>query len=379
MRIPPGTIPIRSSMFKQYKLTDYHFSLILLVCALSTLGIMIIGSAQRSSQTRQLYGLILGVFIMIVFSFIDYSWMLAFSWIMYIVGVVLLIAVLIFGENVNNATRWIRIGIQFQPSDLMKILLILFFANFFTEHEDTLNTFKTIMFSLVLLGIPLFLIYKEPDLSTAIVTALTFCAIIFAAGLSFKIILGILIVLIPGAIIFFSLILRPGQTLLKEYQLSRILAWLRPTEFAQEAYQQQNSIIAIGSGQLYGKGLNNNMVSSVKGGNFIAEPQTDFIFAVAGEELGFLGCCLIILLEFLIALECLRIARKAKDLSGSLICCGMASLIILQSFVNISVATGLMPNTGITLPFVSYGVTSLLTLCMGIGIVINVGLQSRKY
>ena len=366
-------------MFKQYKLTDYHFSLILLVCALSTLGIMIIGSAQQSSQTRQIYGLILGVAIMILFSCIDYSWMLAFSWIMYIVGVILLIAVLLFGENVNNATRWIRIGIQFQPSDLMKILLILFFANFFAEHEDTLNTFKTIMFSLILLGIPLFLIYKEPDLSTAIVTALTFCAIIFIAGLSFKIILGILIVLIPGAVIFFSLILRPGQTLLKEYQLSRILAWLRPSEFAQEAYQQQNSIIAIGSGQLYGKGLNNNMVSSVKGGNFIAEPQTDFIFAVAGEELGFLGCCLIILLEFLIALECFRIARKAKDMAGNLICCGMASLIMLQSFVNISVATGLMPNTGITLPFVSYGVTSLLTLCMGIGIVINVGLQSRKY
>ena len=149
--------------------------------------------------------------------------------------------------------------------------------------------------------------------------------------------------------------------------------------YQQQAYQQQNSIIAIGSGQLYGKGLNNNMVSSVKGGNFIAEPQTDFIFAVAGEELGFLGCCLIILLEFLIALECVRIGRRAKDLAGSLICCGMASLIMLQSFVNISVATGLMPNTGITLPFVSYGVTSLITLCMGIGIVINVGLQSRKY
>ena len=202
---------------------------------------------------------------------------------------------------------------------------------------------------------------------------------IFGAMTTLGLILGILMVFIPGVVIFFSVILRPGQTLLKEYQLNRIMAWLRPTEFAQQAYQQQNSIIAIGSGQLYGKGLNNNMVSSVKGGNFIAEPQTDFIFAVAGEELGFLGCCLIILLEFLIALECVRIGRRAKDLAGSLICCGMASLIMLQSFVNISVATGLMPNTGITLPFVSYGVTSLITLCMGIGIVINVGLQSRKY
>ncbi len=366
-------------MFRQYKLRDYRFSLIILVSALSALGIMIIGSAQRSSQNRQLYGLILGIGVMIFVSFIDYSWMLSFAWLMYFVGAGLLVAVLIFGENVNNATRWIRIGIQFQPSDLVKIILILFFASYFSEREDQLNTFRTIIISLILLGIPLFLIYKEPDLSTAIVTAMSFCAIIFAAGLSFKIILGILMVFIPGVVIFFSVILRPGQTLLKEYQLNRIMAWLRPTEFAQQAYQQQNSIIAIGSGQLYGKGLNNNMVSSVKGGNFIAEPQTDFIFAVAGEELGFLGCCLIILLEFLIALECVRIGRRAKDLAGSLICCGMASLIMLQSFVNISVATGLMPNTGITLPFVSYGVTSLITLCMGIGIVINVGLQSRKY
>ncbi len=366
-------------MFKQYKLRDYRFSLIILVISLSALGIMIIGSAQRSSQNKQLYGLILGIGVMIFVSLIDYSWMLSFSWLMYLVGAALLVAVLIFGENVNNATRWIRIGVQFQPSDLVKIILILFFSSYFSEREDNLNTFRTIITSLVLLGVPLFLIYKEPDLSTAIVTAMTFCAIIFAAGLSFKIILGILMVLIPGVVIFFSVILRPGQTLLKEYQLSRIMAWLRPTEFAQQAYQQQNSIIAIGSGQLYGKGLNNNMVSSVKGGNFIAEPQTDFIFAVAGEELGFLGCCLIILLEFLIAVECIRIGRRAKDLAGSLICCGMASLIMLQSFVNISVTTGLMPNTGITLPFVSYGVTSLITLCMGIGVVINVGLQSRKY
>ena len=119
-------------MFRQYKLRDYRFSLIILVSALSALGIMIIGSAQRSSQNRQLYGLILGIGVMIFVSFIDYSWMLSFAWLMYFVGAGLLVAVLIFGENVNNATRWIRIGIQFQPSDLVKIILILFL--FFIYH-----------------------------------------------------------------------------------------------------------------------------------------------------------------------------------------------------------------------------------------------------
>ncbi len=365
-------------MFRHYRFRDYKFSLMIWVITLSVLGIMVIGSAQQTSQIRQIMGLMLAVVVMIVFSLIDYTWLLAFSAPIYVGGVILLAAVLVFGENVNGATRWIRIGIQFQPSDLVKILLILFFADFFARAEDRINKVTTIFLSLALLGLPLLLILREPDLSTTIVTGLVFCAIIFAAGLSYRIVGGILMVTVPAVVIFFSLIFREGQTLLKDYQLERIMAWLHPEEHPQEAYQQMNSIIAIGSGQLYGKGLNNNVVSSVKGGNFIAEPQTDFIFAVAGEELGFLGCCLIILLELLIAVGCLRIAFRAKDNAGRLICCGMASLVAFQSFMNIAVTTGLMPNTGITLPFVSYGVTSLISFCFGIGVVLNVGLQSGQ-
>ncbi len=367
-------------MLRQYKLRDFRFSLVLWVMILSVIGTMIIGSAQKSAQNRQILGLVLGITIMLILALVDYTWLLNFSWLFYAVMIVLLGAVLLFGRTVNNATRWISIaGIQFQPSDLAKIVLILFFSGLFSKNEDKLNTFRFIAVSLVLLAVPLLLILREPDLSTTIATALVYCAIIFSAGLSFKIIGGILLITIPTAIIGFSVILRPGQMLLQGYQLRRILAWLKPSEYVKEAYQQQNSIIAIGSGQLYGKGLNNSMVSSVKGGGFIAESQTDFIFAVAGEELGFLGCCLIILLEFLIAAECIRIGRRACDLSGSLICCGMGSLIMIQSFMNMAVATGLMPNTGIPLPFVSYGVTSLITLCAGIGITLNVGLQTRRY
>ena len=138
-------------------------------------------------------------------------------------------------------------------------------------------------------------------------------------------------------------------------------------------------MMAIGSGQLWGKGLYNSEATSMKNANYIIEPQTDFIFAVAGEELGFVGTFMIILLLFLIVLECILIARKAKDLSGRLICCGMATLIAFQAFINICVATGLMPNTGIPLPFVSYGLTSLVSLYIGMGFVLNVGLQPKKY
>ena len=157
------------------------------------------------------------------------------------------------------------------------------------------------------------------------------------------------------------------------------MAWLDPTNYSETAYQQNNSIMAIGSGQLWGKGLNNSVVTSMKNSNYIVEPQTDFIFAVAGEELGFVGTIAIIILLLLITLECILIARKAKDLSGRLICCGMAALIAFQGFINICVATGLMPNTGIPLPFVSYGLTSLISLYIGMGFVLNVGLQPKKY
>ena len=137
--------------------------------------------------------------------------------------------------------------------------------------------------------------------------------------------------------------------------------------------------MAIGSGQLWGKGLNNSEATSLKNAEFIIEPQTDFIFAVAGEELGFVGTAAIIVLIFLIVADCIFIASRAKNLSGRLICCGMAALIGFQSFVNICVNTGLMPNTGIPLPFVSYGLTSIVSLYIGIGIVLNIGLQAKKY
>lgn len=366
-------------MLRQYRLSDYRFRLILWVVALAVLGILIIGSANDDFQRKQFYGLLLGVAVMVVVSLFDYTWLLNFYWLIYLGGTGLLAAVLLVGVSRNRAQRWLNVGFQFQPSDIVKIMLILFFAKFFEQHEDEISKFRTILMSVALIGVQLFLILKEPDLSTTIVTALVFCVLIFMAGLSYKIVGGILIVCIPLAVIVMSVLMQPDQKLINNYQLKRVYAWLRPEEYPQEAFQQQNSIKAIGSGQLYGKGLDNDEVISVKNGNFIPEPQTDFIFAVAGEELGFLGCCIIVLLEFLIALECLLIGRRAKVLSGTLICCGMAALVFFQTFVNVSVTTGLMPNTGITLPFVSYGLTSLVSFCIGIGLVLNVGLQTKKY
>lgn len=174
---------------------------------------------------------------------------------------------------------------------------------------------------------------------------------------------------------------RPAKpAIFERLSAKRILAFLEPEKYASdEAYQQNNSEMAIGSGQLTGKGLNNNTTTSVKNGNYISEPQTDFIFAIIGEELGFVGCCIIIALLLLVVIQCILIGMRSRDLAGKIICSGVGGLIGFQSFINISVATNMLPNTGVPLPFISYGLTSLVSLYIGIGFVLNVGLQQKKY
>lgn len=369
-------------MLKKYRVRDYNFKLIIMLIAITVVGILVIGSADRSYQSKQILGFVMGLFLMVVISLFDYSTFLNFYWIIYIGNLILLLLVEFFGEKSNNAQRWVSIaGIRFQPSETAKILLILFYAQYIMKHKETISSLKTIISMLVLLSPPLLLIYRQPDLSTTIMIALLFCVLLFMGGLSYKIIFGVLAIAVPLFVIFLTLVLQPDQTLLKDYQQTRILAWLNPAEYStSEGYQQENSKMAIGSGELFGKGLNNNEISSVKNGNFISEPQTDFIFAIVGEELGFAGGCLVVGLLFLITLECLMIARKAKDIAGMLIATGMATVIGFQSFMNIGVATGIVPNTGIPLPFVSYGLTSLVSLYIGMGFVLNVRLQCvRKY
>ena len=367
-------------MFKQYQLKNYNFRLIVLVLALSIMGILVIGSAKESSQIKQIIGLGLSLVVMVVASLVDYTSLLKLQWLMYAGSIAILAAVIFFGKEVNGSRRWFEIphiGLTFQPAELVKILMILFFAKFFMDHQEELQQKnRTVLIAVGLAAPLLLLVYKQPDLSTTICMTLIFCTMIYISGISYKWVLGVLGVALPVGIIFFSIILNPDQTLIQGYQAGRILAWLYPEKYPDLAYQQQNSIMAIGSGQLSGKGLANNVIASVKNGNFISEPQTDFIFAVAGEELGFIGSCAIIILIFLIVFELLRMAGKARDFSGRVICCGMAALIGFQSFLNIAVATGLIPNTGIPLPFVSYGLTSLVSLYAGIGIVLNVGLQT---
>lgn len=370
-------------MIKQYKLRFYNFRLVLFLVAISAIGIILVGSARDDLRSKQLIGVIMGLLIMTALSLLDYSWISNFQWILYGVNIVLLLIVRLFGDSANGAARWIDFGfIRFQPTELSKIIIILFFARFFMDHEEDLNTPKTLAKSVLLLAVPLFLILEQPDLKNTLMMLAVFCIIIYIAGLSYKIIGGTVLILVPLIIIFLSIVVQPDQKLIKDYQRDRIMSFLYPEndEYSDDIQQQNNSKTAIASGELIGKRLSgSDEVTSVNKGNFVSENQTDFIFAVAGEEYGFLGCSLIILLLLAISIECVRMGLRAKDLSGKIICCGMASVVALQSYLNISVATGIAPNTGTPLPFVSYGLTSLVSLYIGMGLVLNVGLQSSAY
>ena len=367
-------------MLRYYRLRDYNIILILLLVALSSLGVLLVGSADPSLQSRQLAGVLAGIALMIPLSLVDYNWVLHFHWPIYFINLGLLSLVIVYGVASHGAERWIKIaGIQFQPTELSKILTILFFAAFFQMYETVVNDWPTIFRAVVLIGIPLIMIFAQPDLKNTITLGIVFCMLYFAAGLAYRRILVILLIVVPLAAGALYLITQTDLPIVDDYQKERVMTFLEPEndEYSESAMQQDNSVMAIGSGQLTGKGLNNTAQSASKG-NFIAEIQNDFIFAVAGEELGFVGTMTILLLLFLIVFTCMRAAAQARNMGGRIICTGLGSLVAIQSFINIGVASGLLPNTGTPLPFVSYGLTSLLSLYIGMGMVLNVSLQRRR-
>ena len=363
------------------------------VLAITFIGFLVIGSADTKDagyQSKQMIGFAGSFVLMMILTLFDYRLFLKLHWLEFglCIGLLLLVLIPGVGKNVNGATRWIAVtdSISVQPSEFAKILMVVFWAWLYGQNSKFTQKWGYFWLSAIMTAIPLLLIVKEPDLSTTVLMVVLFATMLYVAGFSYKkflIILAVVIPIIVGALIY---IIKTPDTDLKignsviihQYQKARVLSYIYPDDYDDLRYQQDNAVLAIGSGQLYGKGLNNDSTDSVKNANYIAEPQTDFIFAVVGEELGFVGSAAILFLLLLIVLECAITGIRAIDLSGRMICFGVAAIILFQTFINIGVVTELLPNTGIPLPFVSYGISSLVSMYAGIGLVNNVRIVKKS-
>lgn len=366
--------------FKQYDFKRYQITLVIIVIVLGFIGAFLIKQAKpgESLYLKHLIGIFGGIIAALIISLFDYHFICSFYIVLYAINLVLLVLVRVMGSSFNHSKRWLDLGfMMFQPSELTKIILILFAAKLFTLYRNKINNTWVLLLAAVSIAIPTFLILIQTNLSTSLVILFIFVMMIFAAGLSWKIILPVLIIGIPGVLGFFWYIQQDYQVLLKPYQQERVLSFLNPDLYPDTMYQQNNSVIAIGSGQLYGKVLGDAAADSR---NYTKIPirESDFIFSVAGEEFGFLGSCVIIGLYAVIIYICLTTARNASDYMGMLIAIGIASMFAAQLFVNIGVATSILPNTGIPLPFMSSGLSSLLSGMLAIGLVLNIRIQPKR-
>ncbi len=371
---------IRNSNKPSYSFWRLDFILILFTLILSTISVLAITSSNESLRNKQIIGIVVSLVIMFLFSMIDYHRLIDLYWFGYIVSLALLMIVILKGHDSHGASRWIQIGgFTFQPSEITKIMLILFFAKFIMKYRDRIRSISFVMLCVLLLAPPVFLVLKQPDLSTSIMLLVIFTSILFVGGMDRRLLTTVMMVVVPLSILVIVSASWKNSPFLKLYQQKRILSWLHPEDYPEDAYQTLNSMMAIGSGQFTGKGLHTNEINSVLNSGYISESSTDFIFTVIGEELGFLGSILVVLLLLAIVLKCLYIARRSRDFSGMLIAVGVAAWLGFQGFLNIGVATGVIPNTGIPLPFVSSGLTSLVCEFAGIGCVLNVAMQGKKF
>ncbi|MBP5153883.1 MAG: FtsW/RodA/SpoVE family cell cycle protein [Lachnospiraceae bacterium] len=375
--------------WNKYSLKKIPFGLILSVLALCILGYLVLGSAvandagAASTMRKQLLGMIAGGAIILVFGVIDYHFWLRLYPLLYL-GMLGIQALLYtpLGKTYKQATRWLEIpGLgEIQPSEFTKILLILFFAWFFERFAEKMNKIGYVLLALALFLVPAFLVFREPDLSSTVILTMLFVILFFAAGISWKWIGAAALGALPVAGFLLWDSTREDPLILKPYMLNRIMAFLRPEEYQGTGLidQQQQAVLAISSGSILGKGLFNSSFDSVKNGNFLSEENCDFIFAVIGEELGFRGSAVILLLFLFLVLYCFRVGAQAPDKSGQLICIGTGALIGLEVFINIAVTSGMIPNTGIALPFFSAGLSSLITTMFGLAFVFNVALQRKE-
>ena len=364
--------------YSNVNIKSFDIWLFSLATILSLFGIIMIASAAKSLDNSDKYvivqfvALAAGILLLYFITVLDYEHISAFSKYIYVGGFVLLILILTplgTGRAETGGQSWFRLGfLGFQPAEIVKIGFIITFAKHLDTVKDDINKMKNVALLTLHFAVFILLIELQPDTGTAMVFTVIFLSMLFIAGINYKYILSALGVFAVSAPILWFFILQ-------QFQKNRILALINPAKYSLNyGYQVMQSKIAIGSGQIFGKGLFKGTQTQL---GILPEKQTDFIFAVIGEELGLIGCILVIAVLIAIIYRCIKIGKIAKDSMGSYICVGVASMFMVQTFENVGMCLGIMPVAGITLPFLSYGGSSLLTNFAAIGLVLSVQLKNR--
>ena len=357
----------------------------------AVIGLLLIGTLLVYAGTREWFrsydldpeyylkrhtlNILIGSLLAYGTTLIDYRLLRAYTPIIWLVAVIGLVIVLIpgLGAEINGARAWIALpgGFQIQPAELAKIAIIVGIAMILADRDNAQEdpTDLDVLKSLAIAAVPVLLIVAQPDLGTVLIICAAILAMIGASGAPSRWVVGLLILAIVG-------IFTAVQTgAVSQYQIARLQSFVDPSADPQSTgYQLRQSRITIGSGGILGKGLFNGPQTN---GRFVPEQQTDFIFTVAGEELGFIGCSIILALYLLFFIRAFSICRRSSDLFGRLVCIGVIAWFSFQTFENIGMTMGLMPMTGVPLPFLSYGGSSMFANLIGVGLLQNVHSRGR--
>lgn len=362
------------AFFKTY-FKGVDWALITEVLALSFIGSVVVFSATSHTSDisqlwkKQVFWFFISLFGMWVFSRIDYRFWMEAAYIFYGLAIFSLLLVFVIGDETNGAKRWIKLGLlSYQPSELAKLSLLLFLARYIGSKTIELYYLKNLFFLLAMLGVPLLLILKQPDLGSALLLIPVSYVLMYVGGIPVKWLASMALMALASTPLIWHF--------LKDYQKERLEVFIDPQDDPLGAgYNIIQSVIAIGSGGISGKGFMQGTQSQL---SFIPEHHTDFIFSVIGEEWGFVGCILVLGFYYFMIQKCFEISRKARDREGSLLALGIAGMFSVQIIINVGMTVGLLPVTGLTLPFISYGGSSLVFSYAAVGILLNISYANRR-
>jgi rod shape determining protein RodA len=391
-RVAPASVRRRETLReraldRESPLRRLDWVLVLAVGALCGLGALLVWGATKPANLaagldpnaflkKDLLNVAIGLTLAGVAAIVDYRTIRAYTPVVYLASLAGLVAVLVphVGTTVNGSHSWIPIGAGFevQPSEFAKIAIIVGMAMLLGEMRDgaVAPDDRDVWLTLAMCAVPILLILKQPDVGTVMVLAFVIFGVIAISGVSGKWIVGMLAVAVLGALVIMHL------HLLKQYQIDRLTSFTDPTKDTQGfGYNTHQARIAIGSGGLFGKGLFHGTQTN---GHFVPEQQTDFVFTVAGEELGLVGAGLVVVLVGIVLWRGVSIAARAEDAFGTLVAVGVVCWFGFQAFENIGMTVGIMPVTGLPLPFVSYGGSSMFASMIAVGLLQNVHMRSRS-